>query len=71
MLGTCPALLWLAGIAVEGSRQAASESFNPQGFGVRLCRRRFSFCYLVNPCFKSVLPDSRNRFGLPVARYPD
>ena len=56
--------------AVETSRHAA-VAFKLPGFGVTLFRHWFSFQNLVNSLLKSILPDSENRCGLPVARFPD
>ena len=55
------------GTAVEISHHAAaSVEFKLQGFGVTLCRYRFSLSNLVNSLSKSKLPDSGNRCDLPL-----
>ena len=57
------------GTAVEISHHAAAAvGFKLQGFGVTLCRHRFSFKDLVNSCGKSILPDSENRCFLPLVK---
>ena len=57
------------GTAVESSHHAAAAvGFKLQGFGVTLCRHRFSFKNLFNSFGKSILPDSENRCFLPLVR---
>ena len=57
------------GTAVEiGHNAATTVGFKLQGFGVTLCRHRFSLWNLVNSLAKSILPDSENRCFLPLVR---